>query len=76
MICRVTGIINQKYNGKVVRYMEAPKMNVSCGVENCHYNKGRMCHASSLDVNAMGDGKAETSDGTYCSTFKNGQNSK
>lgn len=56
--------------------MEAPKMNVKCGVENCHYNKGSMCHASSLEVNAMGDGNAETSDGTCCSTFKNGKNSK
>ena len=51
--------------------MDDPKMSVRCGVENCHYNKGCMCHADSLDVNAMGDGKAETCDGTCCSTFKN-----
>ena len=50
---------------------DAPRMEVKCGVENCHYNKSRMCHADSLEVNAMGDGKAETSDGTCCTTFKN-----
>jgi hypothetical protein len=53
--------------------MEAPKMQVKCGVENCHYNKSKMCHADDLVVNAMGDGKAETSDGTSCITFKNGK---
>lgn len=53
--------------------MEAPKMKVKCGVENCHYNDQHMCHADSLEVNAMGIGtnKAETSDATCCSTFKN-----
>lgn len=53
--------------------MDAPKMQVKCGVENCNYNKQRMCHADDLEVNAMGMGnsKAETSDATCCSTFKN-----
>ncbi|MFZ5968459.1 MAG: DUF1540 domain-containing protein [Bacillota bacterium] len=50
--------------------MEAPRMNVKCGVDNCHYNKNHMCHASAIEVNAMGDGKARTSDGTCCTTFK------
>lgn len=50
--------------------MAAPKMNVQCGVENCRYNKNLLCHAHSIEVNAMGDGKAETSDGTCCSTFE------
>ncbi|MCR4435340.1 MAG: DUF1540 domain-containing protein [Clostridiales bacterium] len=53
--------------------MEAPRMQVKCGVENCRYNNGRMCHADALEVDAMGDGKAETSDGTCCTTFKNGR---
>ena len=44
---------------------------VGCSVENCQYNEDRMCHADRIDVNAMGDGKAETCDGTCCSTFKN-----
>jgi hypothetical protein len=52
--------------------MEAPKMEVKCGVENCHYNNKLMCHANKLEVNPMGDGRAETSDGTSCTTFKNG----
>ncbi len=51
---------------------DSPRMQVKCSVENCHYNKSRMCHAENLEVNAMGDGKAETSDGTCCTTFKNG----
>jgi len=50
---------------------DTQKMQVKCGVENCHYNKSQMCHADALEVNAMGDGKAETSDGTSCITFKN-----
>ena len=50
--------------------MDAPEIKVKCGVENCHYNKSQACQANALEVNAMGDGKAETSDGTCCSTFK------
>jgi hypothetical protein len=53
--------------------MGAPKMQVKCGVENCQYNKSSMCHADKLEVNAMGDGNAQTSDGTSCITFKNGK---
>jgi len=49
--------------------MDAPRMNVKCGVENCHYNNNRTCHANSLEVNALGDGHARTSDGTCCTTF-------
>ncbi len=51
--------------------MEAPKMRVKCGVENCKHNQGRMCHAGDLEVNAMGDRNAQTSDGTSCRTFIN-----
>lgn len=51
--------------------MEAPKMQVKCGVTNCYYNKDHACHANALEVNAMGDGYAQTSDGTCCTTFKN-----
>lgn len=51
--------------------MDAPKMKVKCGVENCQYNKQLMCFADKLEVNAMGDNIAETSDGTCCTTFKN-----
>lgn len=45
-------------------------MSVTCSVDNCHYNKSNKCHANALEVNTMGDGKAETSDGTCCTTFK------
>jgi len=51
--------------------MDAPKMQVKCGVDNCDYNKSRMCYANSVEVNTMGDGKAQTRDGTCCTTFKN-----
>lgn len=50
---------------------EAPKMPVSCSVENCSYNQSKMCHANKIEVNAMGDGKAKTCDGTCCATFEN-----
>lgn len=51
--------------------MEGPRMKVKCKVDNCHYNKSQMCHADEIEVNAMGDMKAETCDGTCCSTFRN-----
>lgn len=54
-----------------MEYNDAPRIQVKCRVENCHYNNSSMCHADNLEVNAMGDGKAETVDGTCCSTFKN-----
>jgi hypothetical protein len=43
---------------------------IKCSVENCHYNKSHMCQAENIEVSAMGDGVAETCDGTSCSTFK------
>ncbi len=50
---------------------DAPKMRVKCSVENCEYNKEHMCHANSLEVNSMGfSNKAESSDGTCCTTFE------
>lgn len=51
---------------------DSPKMSVICGVENCNYNKSKMCHADKIEVNAMGDRRAETSDGTSCATFDKG----
>lgn len=48
----------------------APKMEVRCGVDTCQYWKSDFCHANALEVNATGDGKAKTSDGTCCTTFK------
>lgn len=50
--------------------MDSPRMSVKCSVENCSYNKNRACYANALEVNAMGDGTAQTSDGTCCTTFK------
>ncbi|WP_432665900.1 DUF1540 domain-containing protein [Wukongibacter baidiensis] len=49
--------------------MHTPQMEVKCSVSNCKYNKENLCHAKNLQVNAMGDGYAKTSDGTACSTF-------
>lgn len=53
--------------------MDAPKIQVKCSVGNCEYNENRMCYANSLEVNALGDGKAVSSDGTCCKTFKDGK---
>lgn len=50
------------------------KMPVKCSVSNCQYNNDSMCIADSIEVNAMGDGKARTSDGTSCLTFINSKN--
>lgn len=50
--------------------MNSPRTGIKCGVGNCHYNKSMSCHADNIEVNAMGDGHAETSDGTCCTTFK------
>lgn len=54
-----------------MKRMEAPSMQVKCGVENCSYNKNRSCHAEALEGNSMGDGIVKTSDGTACTTFEN-----
>jgi Domain of Unknown Function (DUF1540). len=51
--------------------MKDSSENIKCTVENCHYNDNNLCQAESIEVNAMGNGKAETCDGTSCSTFKN-----
>lgn len=50
--------------------MEAPKIPVQCSVGNCEFNENRMCYAQALEVNASGDGKAATCEGTCCKTFK------
>jgi len=51
--------------------MEAPQMQVKCSVTNCAYNRKNLCFADGLEVNVMGDGVANTSDGTCCTTFAN-----
>ncbi len=48
----------------------APKMQVKCGVDNCEYWREHYCTANAVEVNAMGDGHARTSEGTCCTTFK------
>lgn len=54
-----------------MNHLNSPKMHVKCSVNNCHYNMKSMCHADELEVNAMGDNTAQTSEGTCCKTFKN-----
>ena len=49
--------------------MHAHHHSIKCNVSNCYYNDQHFCSANSIEVNAMGDGHAETSDGTACSTF-------
>ncbi len=50
--------------------MTAPKMQVKCGVDTCHYWESNFCTASSLEVNPNGSGQAHTSQETECTTFK------
>lgn len=50
--------------------MDTPNMKVKCSVSNCYYWHNNYCTATGLQVNTMGDGYAQTSDGTCCSTFK------
>ena len=50
--------------------MKSPEMQVKCSVDNCQYFKDQTCHADALEVNAMGEDKAQTSDETCCNTFK------
>ena len=42
---------------------------IKCSVGNCAYNENYKCNASGIEVNAMGDGLANSSDGTSCETF-------
>ncbi len=49
--------------------MDAPKMEVKCGVDTCQYYKNHMCYASQIEVNPMRS-KAKTSDETCCTTFR------
>jgi hypothetical protein len=44
--------------------------NLRCTVTNCHYNSEQLCTAEKVQVYSMGDGLANTSDGTGCKTFK------
>ena len=49
--------------------MSAPKMQVKCGVDSCHYWESDYCTASSIEVNPMDNQDARTSDDTCCTTF-------
>lgn len=46
------------------------KPQVKCDVENCTYNEKKRCHVDDLKIDTCGNGQAETSDGTKCSSFK------
>lgn len=48
----------------------ANKIEVKCGVDTCHYWNNNFCHADKLEVNPQGNGKANSSDGTQCTTFR------
>jgi hypothetical protein len=49
--------------------MHAHNHAIKCNVTNCYYNDQHFCSANAIEVNPMGDGHAETSDGTACTTF-------
>lgn len=44
--------------------------NLRCTVTNCVYNSDTVCTAEHINVYSVGDGFANTSDGTGCKTFK------
>jgi hypothetical protein len=50
--------------------MDAPKMQVKCGVDTCEYYKQQMCFAHGLEVNPKGDTNVKSSDATCCTTFR------
>jgi len=46
---------------------------MKCMCEECHYNDSFECHADGIEVRSSAVGnQVVTSDGTCCSTFKNG----
>lgn len=50
--------------------MGEPEIKVKCMVENCHYNRQKVCQAHNLEINVNTmNKKAATSVSTYCSTF-------
>lgn len=49
--------------------MHAHNHAIKCSVTNYSYNDQHFCSANAIEVNAMGDAHANTSDGTACSTF-------
>lgn len=64
------GTSGEHYHGRERgNIVTAPRIQVKCGVTNCHYWESHFCNASALEVNPQGDGKARTSDGTCCTTF-------
>lgn len=50
--------------------MQENPITVKCGVDTCSYYKNNYCFANAIEVNPQGDGRAETSDGTQCTTFR------
>lgn len=44
--------------------------NLKCTVSNCVYNSNNLCTANHVDINPVGDGFANSSEGTSCKTFK------
>ncbi|MDF2891706.1 MAG: hypothetical protein K0R80_2073 [Clostridia bacterium] len=66
--------VNKELNNTTNNHGDANKMHahnhaIKCNVTNCYYNDQHFCAANAIEVNAMGDGHADTSDGTACSTF-------
>jgi len=43
---------------------------IKCSVTECHFNKDVACHASMIQVDRNGVGRANTSPQTKCETFK------
>lgn len=62
---------NNTNNHGDVNKMHAHNHAIKCNVSNCNYNDQSFCSATAIEVNAIGDGHADTSDGTACSTFVN-----
>lgn len=68
------GNIYNSVNNPASNHGDSDKMHshnhaIKCNVTNCYYNDQSFCSANTIEVNAMGDGYAKTSDGTACTTF-------
>lgn len=44
--------------------------NLRCSVTNCVYNSNNLCTANHVDIYPVGNGFANSSEGTGCKTFK------
>ena len=45
-------------------------LNIKCMVEECNYNKNKLCNAETIEVFSSMGRRVNSSDGTACKTFQ------